>query len=172
MLISVLGVTGFTTPRLRTSCCCLQVEVGNERWLADVGFGRFAVTPVPLASRAPHADRFGTFALVDTPDGDIDVHHDGRVIYRFETRPRERASFAPHCWYHCTSPESSFTRSALCSRVTPTGRVTISGDRLILTSDGGDRSEETLPESELLAAYAEWFGIELDAVPVPLHPKA
>jgi hypothetical protein len=47
-----------------------------------------------------------------------------------------------------------------------TGRVTIADDRLIISSGRGERLERISRRNELLAAYRNYFGIELDKVPV------
>jgi arylamine N-acetyltransferase len=65
-----------------------------------------------------------------------------------------------------TSPRSHFTRSTICSRLTPGGRVSISGRMLIQTTRGGTRTEQQLDTDDaVLAAYREHFGIELSRVP-------
>jgi N-hydroxyarylamine O-acetyltransferase len=90
---------------------------------------------------------------------------DGRPEYRLETRARALADFAPTCWYHRTSPDSHFTRSLVCSRLTDKGRLSLSGRTLIETV-GGVRTERTLGgEDEVLAAYRDRFGITLDRLP-------
>ena len=71
-----------------------------------------------------------------------------------------------------TSPRSHFTRSLTCSRLTDTGRLTLSGRRLIRT-DHGERSEVVLAsDAEVLHAYREHFGIVLDRVPSLRTPVA
>ena len=73
--------------------------------------------------------------------------------------------FAPTCWWQQTWPGSHFRQSTICSRLTPSGRVSLSGRTLIETRDG-TRTETALPTDEaVLAAYAGHFGIELDRVP-------
>lgn len=53
--------------------------------------------------------------------GDLDVVRDGGPKYRLEVRPRELGDFVAGAWWHRTSPESHFTRSSVCSRVTEDG---------------------------------------------------
>ena len=137
------------------------------RKLVDVGFGRFATHPLRWEERGDQQDAAGTFCLldVDGPDGDVDVSMDGRRQYRLERRERELAEFGPTCWWQQTSPDSHFTGSLICSRLTPTGRVSISGDLLIRT-DNGNRHEHTLAgDDEILAAYRNEFGIQPATVP-------
>jgi N-hydroxyarylamine O-acetyltransferase len=139
--------------------------------LVDVGFGRFAVGPLDLHSRDEQPDRAGVFTVRDAPDGELDVDWDGRTQYRLDPRTRSLADFVPMAWWHRTSSTSPFTKALLASRLTPTARVTLSGDLYIETSDDGQRSERTLSVDEQLATYRDVFGLALDAVPAPLHPS-
>jgi N-hydroxyarylamine O-acetyltransferase len=112
------------------------------------------------------------FRLVPAADGDLDVLRDGAPQYRLETRTRDLDEFAPTCWWQQTWPGSHFRQSTICSRLTPSGRVSLSGRTLIETRDGA-RTETALPTDEaVLAAYAEHFGILLDRVPEAPEPQA
>jgi N-hydroxyarylamine O-acetyltransferase len=144
----------------------LRVDVDSSgSWLADVGFGRHSHYPLRLESRTDQTDPGGTFRLVDTADGDLDVLRDDQPQYRVEARPRTLADFEPTCWWHQTSPRSHFTHGPVCSRLTQTGRVTLSGRTLVQTT-GDRRQERTLTgDAEVLAAHQTWFGIVLDRVP-------
>ena len=78
---------------------------------------------------------------------------------------RSLADCVPTCWWQQTSPLSHFTRSTICSRLTPGGRVSISGRMLIQTQDGTRTEQQMDTDEELLAAYRDHFGIELGRVP-------
>jgi N-hydroxyarylamine O-acetyltransferase len=144
----------------------LRVEL-DEPWLVDVGFGRFAHHPLRLSARDPQVDPAGTVSFVERAFGDVEVLIDGEPQYRFDPRPYELADFAPTCWWQSTSPASHFTRSLTCSILAGDGgRVTLSGDRLIVTASDGTRRETVLDGDEaVLAAYREHFGVALDRVP-------
>ena len=138
---------------------------GSGPWLADVGFGSHSDYPLLLEARGDQDDPAGRFRLADAEAGDIDVLRDGEPQYRIETRERSLGDCVPTCWWQQTSPLSHFTRSTICSRLTPGGRVSISGRTLILTR-GGARTEEQLDTDDaLLAAYRDHFGIVLSQVP-------
>lgn len=138
---------------------------GSGPWLADVGFGDHSVYPLALDDREEQADPGGQFRVADADDADVDVLRNGQPQYRLERRPRALSDFAPTCWWQQTWPESHFTRSTICSRLTPTGRVSLSGHTLIQT-DAGIRTERELPsDAAVLAAYGEHFGISLERVP-------
>jgi N-hydroxyarylamine O-acetyltransferase len=138
---------------------------GGGTWLADVGFGRHSSYPLDFASSDGQDDPGGVFRLVPAPQGDIDVLRDGEPQYRIEPRARDLDEFAPTCWWQQTWPASGFRQSTICSRLTPSGRISLSGGILIETRHG-TRTETALDGDEaVLAAYRKHFGIDLDRVP-------
>ncbi|GCB49493.1 arylamine N-acetyltransferase [Streptomyces sp. NL15-2K] len=155
--------------------------VDGGEWLADVGFGAHSHYPLAFEARGEQEDPGGTFRIVEAgPDAagvrgghggvqaaDLDVLVDGRAQYRLEVRPRALGDFVAGAWWHSTSPESHFTRSLVCSRVTGDGgRITLSGRNFKVTAGDGTREERELTtDEEVLGVYRERFGIELDAVP-------
>jgi len=142
----------------------LRVDL-DEPWLVDVGFGRHAMRPLRLYATEAQCDPEGEFLILDAPDGDMDVLHDGTPTYRLELRPRPLSDFARTCWWQTTSPDSHFTQGPTCSLPTSDGRVTLAGDKLIETVHGV-RTERTLTdEQEILSLYRVKFGITLDRVP-------
>ena len=145
----------------------VRLPDGTGPWLADVGFGSHSTYPLLADARTEQADPGGQFLLTDTRDGDIDVAKDGQPQYRIEVRERALDDFLPTCWWQQTSPRSHFTRSTICSRLTESGRISISGRTLIRTA-AGQRTEEKLPDDQaVLAAYRDNFGIDLTSVPKP-----
>lgn len=145
----------------------LRVDLA-EPWLVDVGFGRFAMQPLRLRFTGDQADPAGTFRVADSPSGhgDLDVFHDGEPAYRADARPYALGDYAPTCWWQQTSPGSHFRTSLTCSLPTSSGRITLSGDRLIVTEDGHREERTLIGDAEILAAYRRYFGIALDRVPV------
>ncbi|WP_435280573.1 arylamine N-acetyltransferase family protein [Streptomyces koelreuteriae] len=156
--------------------------VDGGDWLADVGFGAHSHLPLAFRERGEQEDPGGTFRIVEAgPDAagvrgghdrvevaDLQVIRDGRPQYRLEVRPRVLGDFVAGAWWHSTSPESHFTRSLVCSRVTEDGgRITLSGRKFTVTAADGTREDRELgTDEEVLGVYRERFGIELDAVPV------
>ncbi|MER5882288.1 arylamine N-acetyltransferase [Streptomyces sp. NPDC001941] len=139
-------------------------EEGRSR-LADVGFGDHSQLPLELGERGEQADPGGVFRIVEAPEGDLDVVRDGTPQYRVDPRPRALGDFEVGSWYQRTSPASHFTRSLVCSRLTEEGRVTLRGAKLIVTDCGGRRERWLSGEEEVLAAYRDLFGVELDRLP-------
>ncbi|MDI9884172.1 arylamine N-acetyltransferase [Streptomyces sp. HNM0645] len=145
----------------------LRVETvdGSGPWLADVGFGDHCHYPLLLDERGDQSDPAGTFRIAEAPDGDLDVLRDGEPQLRLDPRPRELEDFEAGAWYHRTSPASHFTQKLVCSRLTDEGRITLSGRRLVTTAHGARTERQLGDDAEILAAYREHFGLELDRVP-------
>jgi N-hydroxyarylamine O-acetyltransferase len=144
----------------------VRLPDGTGPWLADVGFGRHSVYPLPFGSRSEQDDPAGRFLLADAADGDVDVLKDGEPQYRVELRGRSLADFVPTCWWQQTSPMSHFTQGTICSRLTEDGgRVSISGRTLIRSSNGSRAEQQLASDDELLSAYRDHFGVTLDHVP-------
>jgi N-hydroxyarylamine O-acetyltransferase len=142
---------------------CLRVDL-DRPYLADVGFGESFLEPLVLSPGIEQVDPAGTFTIVEEEVGWFDVRRDGKAQYRFSLEPRRLEEFESGNQYQQISPESPFTRGPMCSLATPSGRVTISGSTLIETEEG-NRTETELTDTELLAAYRDRFGIELDRLP-------
>ena len=140
-------------------------DAAGEVWLADVGFGRHSELPLRYSERGGQSDAFGTFQLVETAEGELDVLLDGAPRYRVDPRTLALADFEPGRWWQVTSPASLFRRSLMCSLPTADGRVTLNGRKLIVTSADGRRERVLKDDAAVLAAYRDLFGIALTVVP-------
>jgi N-hydroxyarylamine O-acetyltransferase len=136
----------------------------EQPWLADVGFGESFREPLHLVADEVQKQPYGTYRLRrDGDDWRYEVLTDDdswRTEYYFSTIPRRLDEFAAMCHYHQTSPESPFTQKRLCTLATPTGRITLSDDRLIIT-EGSTVTERELTSAEFTATLDELFGIRV-----------
>ena len=136
------------------------------RRLADVGFGDSFVEPLLLDERAEQTQGARGFRIEEEEGGRLvlmrsDAGGAWEPQYRFGLEPHSYGDYAEMCHFHQTSPESHFTRARVCSLLTPEGRVTLSGSRLIKTA-GGERVERELAdEAERDAALLEHFRIRM-----------
>jgi N-hydroxyarylamine O-acetyltransferase len=143
------------------------VEIAAETWIADVGFGDFAMHPLKFVLSRPLTDKNGQF-LIEPYDQEyikVSRHAPGedRYVpqYLFSAVERSLADFSEMCLYHQTSPESHFTKQKLCSMATATGRITLTDDKLILT-DNGIRTEHRISSQlEFERALARHFNLAL-----------
>lgn len=138
----------------------------QERWLVDVGFGETFREPLRLDEPGEQAQPLGVYRL--TRDGDDwtywsrDPAQGWQAQHRFTLQPRRLTDFAEMCRYQQTSPQSHFTQKRICSLATPSGRVSVSGTRLILTENGQRQERELASEAEYEWALREYFGIDLN----------
>lgn len=152
----------------------------DEPWLADVGFGDAFLLPLRLDARGQQIDGARANPIrARAPEGAWrDCYRIARGgplrtlqrrdwsgawqdQYRFTLTPRGWADFAGMCAYHQTAAESGFTRRRTCTLPTPTGRVTLSDNRLIVTADGARRESPLADDPAYTAALREHFGIVL-----------
>lgn len=136
----------------------------EERWLVDVGFGDSFLEPLLLAEQGEQMQGERAYRLVDEGDqwllGQREKNGEWEVQYRFSLRPYHYGDYAAMCHYHQSSPQSHFTRQRLCTLATPSGRITLSDWRFIITEQGIGRREQQLgSEAEFAAALAHHFGI-------------
>lgn len=141
------------------------VAVDGQRWIVDIGFGKNSRYPLLLDSEAPQPDPHGTFTVRRAERDGVDVHRNGKLMYRFQDYPAEFPEFQQCLWWYRTCPESIFLKSLWCSIPTETGWVTLKHDVLTIVEDGRTRTEKLSGDEEIVAAYDKWFGIRLDAPP-------
>ena len=143
---------------------CLRVSL-NEAWLVDVGFGACFAEPLPVKLGVNLVDPNGTYRFeASTSEDRISLFEDGKLQYRFGSTPYSLSDFEPGCTHHQTSPASHFTQNPVISKPTARGRITLRGNRLIETI-AGKKTEHLIPESALLDAYREHFGVTLPYAP-------
>ncbi|MER8183463.1 arylamine N-acetyltransferase [Kitasatospora sp. NPDC094015] len=145
----------------------LKVELDGVVWLVDVGFGRNSRHPLLLDSREPQQDPDGTYQLFDAPGGGVDIHLNGKPLYRLDDRPTRLDDFAPTLWWWRTSPESPFLQDVFCSLRTEDGRITLKGNQLSVAAGRERSNEELADDAAVLAAYKTHFGFSLDRLPSP-----
>ncbi|MBO0792302.1 MAG: arylamine N-acetyltransferase [Ktedonobacteraceae bacterium] len=136
----------------------------EEDWLADVGFGDSFRLPLRMQEGLIQEQEWGRYRLEQEQSSWLmSVWTDGewQPGYHFTLQPHVLSNFSAMCRYHQTSPESHFTQKRVCTIATPTGRVTLSEQRLIVTTRE-ERTERLLTGQEAYsAALAEYFGVVL-----------
>jgi N-hydroxyarylamine O-acetyltransferase len=153
----------------------LLVAVRGETYLADVGFGRFARVPLPL-SGAARSDVEGTYRVRRVGDGVYEAQErpsgaggdsagdagastaEWTPVYRVTDVARSLDEFRDRCAYHQSSPESPFAGGPFCTRPTPEGRLTFSGDALTVT-EGAAKRREDVPSADRARVLRERFGM-------------
>ncbi|MEQ5841842.1 arylamine N-acetyltransferase [Paraburkholderia acidicola] len=145
----------------------LLVEIDNERYLADVGFGDSFIGPLRLSDAGDQTQdrriyRIQQDANMFTVMAESGVNNNVmKPSFRFSTQPRQLSDFDEMCTYHQTSVHSHFTRKEICSRATLSGRITLSGTQLIETANGSRSVVELASIDERRQALIQHFGISL-----------
>lgn len=159
----VATADGGLTPEFDHLALVVDSPEMAQAHLADVGFGEAFLDPLPLRDGFQRQEGLKRVGLAEA-EGVWTYREDRgegwRRQYVFSMQPRSRAEFEPrHAWQQ-TAPESHFRQSTVVSLATPTGRVTVSENRLIVT-ESGHREERELAEGEVPNVLRERFGIVL-----------
>lgn len=143
----------------------LFVPVEGRRMLADVGFGDSSRSPLDLDEAGPQGDPPGAWKIEHDADGDCTMSGRGAgdkwsPAYRFTLRSRQFEEFAEMCLHHQVSPDSHFTQGHVCSKPTAEGRITVSGNRLIVMRDGKRTITRVSDDAAWRALLRDSFGVE------------
>ncbi|MEV4443054.1 arylamine N-acetyltransferase [Streptomyces sp. NPDC049577] len=150
----------------------LRVDLADGPYLVDVGFRWASRKPLRMDLREVQQDENGAYRIVDTPEGDVELVHNGVHRIRLETRARDLGDFVPTLWFFSTSPDSPVTGGSVwASLITPTGRVSLL-DRTLTRIENGERFKEVLDDEAFIPAMRRWFGMEIDRLPnLPPMPE-
>ncbi|MEM7531438.1 MAG: arylamine N-acetyltransferase [Chloroflexota bacterium] len=136
-----------------------------ERYLVDVGFGDSVRSPLKLPERTPEKtytsgpcgpkvqDVSGCYRLRAENDGQAvpetliyERYMPEKSLWQpqflLTTEPRELSDYEEGCYYHQTSPDSTFTQRTVCTKATLDGRITLSATHLTTTHFTTTRGNE------------------------------
>ncbi|SLM63668.1 MULTISPECIES: arylamine N-acetyltransferase family protein [Dickeya] len=143
----------------------LQVALPQGPVIADISFGDAFCIPVPLSGEVSH-EAFASYRVAPATDGEYlllqrPAGASWQPMYRFTPQARQLDEFTAMAHYHQTSPDAPFTRKSLCTLATAQGRVTLSGNRLIMTQQGQKTEQYLTCHRDYLAGLYQHFGIVL-----------
>jgi N-hydroxyarylamine O-acetyltransferase len=143
------------------------VKIGENRYLADVGFGEFASEPLKVVCDIEQNDSGDVYVLRQLDDGYIEVikREDGRWSsqYAFTFDGRRLSEFADRCEFQQFSPESHFLKGKICSQMTRNGRKTLNDNKFILSEHGARTESYVNSEDEFNTILMKEFGIDRNA---------
>jgi N-hydroxyarylamine O-acetyltransferase len=139
--------------------------VHDAKYLVDVGFGDFTYSPLKIELDVLQSDRAGTF-MIKRHDNEYFVvgkMQEGNFMpsYIFTEKSRQMNEYVDMCNFHQTSSQSHFTQKSVCSILTHTGRITISGNTLKKTEAGVITESELVSEGEFNKALWDYFKIRI-----------
>ncbi|WP_206995133.1 arylamine N-acetyltransferase family protein [Trinickia mobilis] len=149
----------------------LRIDLGDETWLADVGFGSVTLTaPLRFVPDVVQQTRLESFRLSATDTGAFDLElqaADWPKVYRFMPQKAEWIDYEVANWYTTAHPESRFTNNLVVSRVLPPGRVTLFNDTLTeRAKDGSSTVHKIGSARELERELTERFDIDVAGIDV------
>lgn len=131
-------------------------------YLVDAGFGDSTISPIPLGGER-HTDHSGTYRVEQVDEVYYDLIRENerteKVLYRFSTEAKQLADFHEGCVFNQVSRDSPFTHDDLVTRATENGRITLSGNQLTRSENGG-KEKTQLSEAEKRNVLKEQFGID------------
>ncbi|MCR4434729.1 MAG: arylamine N-acetyltransferase [Clostridiales bacterium] len=150
----------------------LMVEIGEKRWLADVGFGNDGITaPVLLEEGIDQQQFTHTFRLLKDPKfGYVlqnKVGDEYRYMYAFTLEECYPADYLMSNHFTATFPGSFFTTMKMCTMPTIKGRITLT-DRNFKILENGQVSEKKLSsDAEFDEILKKYFGLDMDLIRKP-----
>ncbi len=137
----------------------------EDSWLADVGFGDSFTQPKRLDNSGPQKDNGKVYSITQVNRGGLlsrrDEKNPWRPQYLFTLHPRRLEDFAPRNLYQQTSPDSHFRKGPVCTRLTSTGRLTLTDKKFILTRRGKRYERGIESPKEFNALLHSQFSIDL-----------
>jgi N-hydroxyarylamine O-acetyltransferase len=130
----------------------LRVEVENESWLADVGFGGSGpLLPLRFAVGREQRQFLWTYRLVKEADTWVlqaQCPGGWQDFYAFTMEPQEVVDYEVANYYVSTHPDSPFTRTLAAQLPTPEARYLLRNRELIVERAAGTETR-TIPDAEL-----------------------
>ena len=139
------------------------VHLEGNRWMADIGMGDSSLSPLNLDDPEPQTDGRSWFR-VNECGGGFEIFRqlqpdEWSKMLTLNLAPQPWERFSERCHWQQTSPDSAFVRKRMCTRATPSGRISLIGNTLRI--NGKDTSETLIAEAEYTAVLQERFGIRL-----------
>jgi N-hydroxyarylamine O-acetyltransferase len=116
------------------------VTLEEGEYLADVGFGDFAVEPLRMVIGEEQHDPSGTLVIRRHQEPYLEVAKlEGKTWkseYIFSDVARGLSDFVEMCDFQQYSPESHFVKGKVCSVLTDNGRKTLTDTKFKITQNG------------------------------------
>lgn len=144
------------------------VTLGDEQWIADVGFGGLTLTaPVRLKAESEQETPHGLYRLQQAgPDWILQFRHHDRwqSLYQFEMGQQYQADFVMGNFHSAHWPQSHFRHHLLmCLHQPDGGKLTLTNYHFTHWRNGHAVEEKTLPDTQsLYDIMQQRFGLGTD----------
>lgn len=151
-------------PRPR-SHMVLRVRAGQQRWLADVGFGSGLLQPLPLAATGPQRQGAWQYELIQERDGAWRLReHDGErwtTIQTFTEEPQYLVDIEVANYNTATNPHSPFVQRPIVVRKGDSWVRRLLGREYTLDIPGQPARRRMLSDGEYAEVLRGEFGLAL-----------
>ena len=148
----------------------LRVDLGDEPYIADVGFGGQTLTgPLRLITDIVQSTPHEPYRLI-AQDGNFVVQTQLRSawksMYRFDLQQQHPVDYQVASWYLSNHPESRFVTALMAARPVPGRRYALANNQLTLQQLHGASEHRTIGSATELRAILETeFGIRVPPDP-------
>ena len=148
-----------TPGRIRRSHMLLLLKLPEGRYIADVGFGGWALSgPLRLDDEREQETPHGPYRLIrgsDDFEEQTVVDGEWTTLYRFTLEEQLPQDYEVCNWYCATHPDSGFTTSLMVARLPPGKRLGLLNNRFSIHYPGGKTERRELKNAEEIAAVLE-----------------
>ncbi|MFD9733295.1 arylamine N-acetyltransferase [Umezawaea sp. NPDC059074] len=149
----------------------VRVDLDEESYLVDVGFGGQSITGV-LALRSGEEQKtpHEPFRILPVDTGGFLMQSligaDWRSLYRFELEPQHRSDLEMGTWYVSRHPDSLFVNNLMAARADTDSRHTLRGVEAAVHRFGGPSTRRELDSaSEVMATLEDVFLLDVGGLP-------
>jgi N-hydroxyarylamine O-acetyltransferase len=146
---------------------CALVETDKAKYLADVGYGDLFVRPLEIWAGIQRDGR-NLFKIEKVNDDDFILSMSSDQVnflpkYRFSLREVSLEKFYDLCLDKQINPASYFVKNTVCTKATPSGRLTLMNNKLI--EKKGNARIETLiySDDKLRSELRMKFGVVIES---------
>jgi N-hydroxyarylamine O-acetyltransferase len=147
----------------------MLVEAGDDRWLADVGFGNDGmIAPIKFEENTEQQQFAHTYRLVAHPTFGYALQKkredEYQTLFAFNLEACSPEDFLMSNYFTSTFPASFFLTMRMCTKPTKEGRITLT-DNHFKTVKGNETIERPIAdENEFTALVKEHFGLDLASI--------
>lgn len=156
-----------TTRVLPRTHMVLKVDVDDDAWLVDVGFGGWGLLePLPFIADRESEQFAWKFSLRREEEQWVlrGVLPGGwQDLYGFTLEPQLPVDYEPANHFCSTHPESRFVQTLIAQLPTPTARYILLNREFITVDARGEHSETLAGDESLRRVLAERFGLVFPA---------
>ena len=147
----------------------LLVDLGGDRYIADVGFGGNVLTaPLRLEPHIVQSTPHEPHRLLPSENGfvlEALITGEWKPLYRFTMEPQFPSDYEVSNWYLCHHPSSFFRQILIAARATPNGRYALRNNILAIHRDNTTEKRTLTDPFALRSALEVDFDLKLPESP-------